>query len=39
MPSVGCFDAKYSFLFSRSVHTIQRAEMDENPLTVPVPTW
>lgn len=37
--TVGCFDAKYSFLHWRPVHAIQRADTDDNPLTVPDPTW
>lgn len=36
---VGCFEAKYAFLFWRPVHAIQRADTDENPLTVPDLTW
>jgi hypothetical protein len=31
--TVGCFDAKYSFLFWRPVHAIQRADTDGNPRT------
>jgi hypothetical protein len=36
---VGCFDAKYSFLFWRPVHAIQRADTDDNPRTAPDVTW
>jgi hypothetical protein len=36
---VGCFDAKYSFLFWRPVHAIQRADTDDNPRTAPDSTW
>ena len=36
---VGCFDAKYHFLFWRPVHAIQRADTDDNPLTAPDVTW
>jgi hypothetical protein len=36
---VGCFDAKYSFLLWRPAHAIQRADMDDNPLTAPDSTW
>jgi hypothetical protein len=37
--TVGCFDAKYSFLLWRPVHAIQRADTDDNPRTAPDPTW
>ena len=37
--TVGCFEAKYNFLLWRPVHAIQRADTDENPLTIPDPTW
>jgi hypothetical protein len=37
--TVGCFDAKYSFLFWRPVHAIQRADTDDNPRTAPDVTW
>ena len=37
--TVGCFDAKYNFLLWRPVHAVQRADTDENPWTVPDPTW
>jgi hypothetical protein len=37
--TVGCFDAKYSFLAWRPVHAIQRAETDGNPRTAPDVTW
>ncbi len=36
---IGCFEAKYHFLSWRPVHAIQRADTDDNPLTVPDPTW
>lgn len=36
---VGCFDAKYNFLLWRPVHAIQRADTDDNPLTLPDLTW
>jgi hypothetical protein len=36
---VGCWDAKYHFLFWRPVHAIQRAETDDNRWTVPDPAW
>jgi hypothetical protein len=37
--TVGCFDAKYSFLSWRPVHAIQRADTDDNPRTAPDVTW
>jgi hypothetical protein len=37
--TVGCFDAKYSFLLWRPVHAIQRADTDDNPRTAPDVTW
>lgn len=37
--TVGCFEAKYSFLLWRPVHAIQRADTDDNPRTVPDVTW
>ena len=37
--AIGCFDAKYTYLFWRPVHAIQRADTDENPLTTFDPTW
>lgn len=37
--TVGCFEAKYSFLFWRPVHAIQRADTDDNPMTAPDPAW
>lgn len=37
--TVGCFDAKYSFLLWRPVHAIQRADTDDNPRTAPDLTW
>jgi hypothetical protein len=36
---IGCFDAKYHFLFWRPVHAIARADTDGNPATTPDPTW
>jgi hypothetical protein len=36
---VGCFDAKYHYLFWRPVHAIPRAGSDGNPATDPDPTW
>jgi hypothetical protein len=36
---VGCFDAKYSYLFWRPVHAIQRADTDGNPWTSPDSSW
>jgi len=37
--TVGCFEAKYSFLSWRPVHAIQRADTDDNPRTAPDVTW
>ncbi len=37
--TVGCFDAKYSFVSWRPVHAIQRADTDDNPRTAPDVTW
>lgn len=37
--TVGCFDAKYSFLSWRPVHAIQRADTDGNPQTAPDAAW
>ena len=37
--TVGCFEAKYSFLLWRPVHAIQRADTDDNPRTAPDVTW
>jgi hypothetical protein len=36
---IGCFDAKYHYLFWRPVHAITRADTDNNPATAPDPTW
>jgi hypothetical protein len=36
---IGCFDAKYHYLFWRPVHAIARADTDNNPATVQDPTW
>jgi hypothetical protein len=36
---IGCFDAKYHYLSWRPLHAIHRAETDDNPHTVPDPTW
>ena len=36
---IGCFDAKYHYLSWRPLHAIQRADTDDNPLTVSDPTW
>jgi hypothetical protein len=36
---IGCFDAKYFYLWWRPVHAIQRADTDGNPKTEPDPTW
>jgi len=37
---IGCFDAKYHYLFWRPVHAIARADTDGNPATEPAdPTW
>jgi hypothetical protein len=36
---IGCFDAKYHYLFWRPVHAIARADTDNNPTTTPDPTW
>ena len=36
---IGCFDAKYHYLSWRPLHAIRRADTDDNPLTVPDPTW
>ena len=37
--TVGCFDAKYSFLWWRPVQAIQRADTDDNPRTDADVTW
>jgi hypothetical protein len=37
--AIGCFEAKYTFLFWRPVHAIRRADTDDNPLTTFDPTW
>lgn len=36
---IGCFEAKYHFLFWRPVHAIGRAGTDDNPATTADPTW
>lgn len=36
---IGCFDAKYRYVFWRPVHAIGRADTDGNPATAPDPTW
>jgi hypothetical protein len=36
---IGCFDAKYHYLSWRPLHAIHRAATDQNPRTVPDPTW
>ena len=36
---IGCFDAKYHYLSWRPLHAIQRADTDDNPLTVSDQTW
>jgi hypothetical protein len=36
---VGCFDAKFHFMFWRPLHAIQRAETDGNPDTAGDPGW
>ena len=36
---IGCFDAKYEHMSWRPVHAIQRADTDDNPGTVPDPSW
>jgi hypothetical protein len=36
---LGCFDAKYHYLFWRPVHAIRRADSDGNPATQADPTW
>jgi hypothetical protein len=36
---IGCFDAKYVFLFWRPVHAIARADTDDNPATAADPLW
>ena len=37
---IACWDAKYSYMFWRPNHAIQRAESDGNPATGPnTPTW
>jgi hypothetical protein len=37
--TVGCFEAKYSFLLWRPVHAIQRGDTDDNPRTTQDVTW
>jgi hypothetical protein len=36
---IGCFEAKYHYLFWRPVHAVTRADTDNNPATTPDPTW
>jgi hypothetical protein len=36
---IGCFDAKYDHMSWRPLHAIQRADTDDNPRTVPDPSW
>jgi hypothetical protein len=36
---IGCFDAKYHYLFWRPFHAIPRADTDGNPLTSADPAW
>jgi hypothetical protein len=36
---IGCFEAKYFYLWWRPVHAIPRADTDGNPDTAPDPTW
>jgi hypothetical protein len=36
---IGCFEAKYHYLFWRPLHAIQRADSDSNDATEPDPTW
>ena len=36
---IACFAAKYHYLFWRPNHAIARADTDENPATMPDPTW
>jgi hypothetical protein len=36
---IGCFDAKYHYMFWRPVHAIRRADTDGNPRTEPDPAW
>lgn len=37
--AIGCFASKYTHLFWRPLHAIQRADTDENPLTTADTTW
>lgn len=37
--TIGCFEAKYHYLFWRPEHAIQRADTDGNDATEPDPTW
>jgi hypothetical protein len=37
--TVGCFNAKYEFLFWRPMHAIRRADTDGNDMTAPDPAW
>ena len=36
---IGCFAAKYDHLSWRPLHAIQRADTDDNPDTMPDPSW
>jgi hypothetical protein len=36
---IGCFDAKYDHMSWRPLHAIQRADTDDNPRTMPDPSW
>jgi hypothetical protein len=36
---IGCFDAKYHYLFWRPVHAIRRADTDGNDATAANPSW
>jgi hypothetical protein len=36
---IGCFEAKYHYVFWRPVHAIGRADTDGNPATTADPTW
>jgi hypothetical protein len=36
---IGCFEAKYHYLFWRPVHAIPRAATDGNPATAADPSW
>jgi hypothetical protein len=36
---IGCWDAKYHYLFWRPFHAVPRADTDGNPDTIADPTW